>query len=209
MAIVDAIDDTNSNASNALLKILEEPPENTVFFVVAHSLASVLPTIRSRCLHVPMKPLQEDELMHALAGIGIADDVPPNDRELLLNLAQGSVRRAILLLREEGLALHRSFSEICNNLGQPDWKNVHTLADAVSSRGKEDRFWLLFSFANEFMEKQATGTGAGSHPISSLARWAEVWEKTRNSVRVADGYNLDKKQVILTLFHDLSEAARG
>ncbi len=209
IAIVDAIDDTNSNAANALLKILEEPPERTVFFVIAHSIASVLPTIRSRCLHIPMKPLDADELLMALEGIGVLNDVGEGDRELLVSLAQGSVRRAILLAREDGLALYRSFGEICANLDQPDWGKIHTLADGVSTRGNEDRYRLVFNFANEFMEAHARGKGTPGKPISTLARWAEVWEKTRNSVRMAEGYNLDKKQVILNLFHDLGEAARS
>lgn len=208
IAIVDAIDDANASASNALLKILEEPPERTIFFVIANSMASVLPTIRSRCLHVPVKPLQTDELLSALSGIGVLEDIPKDDQQLLIELAKGSVRKAIILAREDGLTLYRTFREICSGLETLDWSKVHLLAEKISARGQEDRYKLLFSFAYEFMEDRATTTETATKSISSLARWAEVWEKTRNSVRMADGYNLDKKQVILNLFHDMGEAAR-
>ena len=47
--IIDTVDDLEQGASNALLKSLEEPPAGTVFLLVAHYPARLLPTIRSRC----------------------------------------------------------------------------------------------------------------------------------------------------------------
>lgn len=55
--VIDAIDQMNRQAANALLKILEEPPQDTLFLLVCHSLGSVLPTIRSRCVKIDFKPL--------------------------------------------------------------------------------------------------------------------------------------------------------
>jgi DNA polymerase-3 subunit delta' len=83
------------------------------------------------------------------------------------------------------------------------------MAEKVTARGKEDGFRLLLEFANEFMEAHATGRIGEKNDISSLARWAQVWEKTQNSIRLTNGYNLDKKQVILNLFQDMGEVARG
>ena len=47
--VVDPIDDCNPSSANALLKILEEPPPDTTFFLVSHRPGSLLPTIKSRC----------------------------------------------------------------------------------------------------------------------------------------------------------------
>ena len=208
VAIVDSLDDMNKSASNALLKILEEPPEKTLFFVIAHSLGAVMPTIRSRCLHVPMHPLKQDEVMEVLDRFGILEGLSSGDRDLLLKLSEGSVRRAITLAREDGLELYQAFEKLCCNLSDPDWVAVQSLADKIVLRGREDRYQLFLNFAYEFMRKNATPSNEQDSRISSLARWAQVWEKTQNSVRTAESYNLDRKQVVLNLFHDMGEAAR-
>ncbi|MBP9829074.1 MAG: AAA family ATPase [Proteobacteria bacterium] len=60
--VIDAIDQMNRQAANALLKILEEPPQDTLFLLVCHSLGSVLPTIRSRCVKIDFKPLSAADM---------------------------------------------------------------------------------------------------------------------------------------------------
>ena len=209
IAIVDAADDMNASAANALLKILEEPPHNTLFFVLSHSPAKVLPTIRSRCQQVSLKPLEEVQVLSILDKFGALDGLSADDTTLLGRLAKGSVRAGLLLTRENGLEIYKSFMTACQRLDKPDWAQIQAMAEKVTARGKEDGFRLLLEFANEFMEGHATGRLGGKNDISSLARWAQVWEKTQNSTRIADGYNLDRKQVILNLFQDMGEAARG
>lgn len=209
IAIVDAADDMNASAANALLKILEEPPHNTLFFVLSHSPAKVLPTIRSRCQQISMKPLNEEQVLSVLDNFGALDGLSDDDRRLLGSLAKGSVRTGLMLTRESGLEIYKTFMTACERLDKPDWSQIQAMAEKVTARGKEDGFRLLLEFANEYMEAHATGRMGRQNDISTLARWAQVWEKTQNSTRVADGYNLDKKQVIINLFHDMGEAARG
>ncbi len=209
IAIVDAADDMNANAANALLKILEEPPHNTLFFVLSHSPAKVLPTIRSRCQQVSMKPLEENQVLSVLDKFGALEGINQDDQVLLGKLAKGSVRTGLMLTRENGLEIYKSFMNACSKLDKPDWSQIQAMAEKVTARGKEDGFRLLLEFANEFMEGHATGRLGQKNDISSLARWAQVWEKTQNSIRLADGYNLDKKQVIINLFQDMDEAVRS
>src|SRR2546421_13016166 len=57
VCIVDTVDELNPNAANALLKILEEPPQRSLFLLVSHSPARALPTILSRCRKLPLRPL--------------------------------------------------------------------------------------------------------------------------------------------------------
>lgn len=211
VAIVDAADDMNPQASNALLKILEEPPEQTLFFVLSHSPAKVLPTIRSRCQQVFMKPLEDAQVIGVLNRFGELDGMSEADRTLLAKLSKGSIRTGILLARENGLEIYKTFMKACDRLDKPDWAQIQAMAEKVTARGKEDGFRMLLEFANEFMEAHATGRVGeknNADNISTLARWAQVWEKTQNSIRLADGYNLDKKQVIINLFQDMGEASR-
>lgn len=62
VVLIDSLDELNSAASNAILKLLEEPPAKTLFLLISHSLASVLPTVRSRARVEKMRPLSLSEL---------------------------------------------------------------------------------------------------------------------------------------------------
>ncbi len=56
VAIIDAADDLNANAANAVLKTLEEPPERGVLLLISHAPGGLLPTIRSRCRRLAFAP---------------------------------------------------------------------------------------------------------------------------------------------------------
>jgi len=207
IAIVDAADDMNRNASNALLKILEEPPDDTLFFIIAHSAASISATIRSRCQTLALKALDETVVLTVLEQSSVLDKIDEGDRALLARLANGSPRRAMVLAGNDGLDLYRRFMAACDDHANPDWPEIHALADSVCRRGREDRYRILLDMAGEFLEGVATGTGNGQPKLSRLARWAGVWEKTRHSANLAERFNLDRKQVILNLFHAMEEVA--
>src|SRR3982074_2580421 len=64
VCIVDTVDELNPNAANARLKILEEPPQQSLFLFVSHATARVLPTIQSRCRKLPLRPLATSDVIH-------------------------------------------------------------------------------------------------------------------------------------------------
>src|SRR6202007_1846163 len=66
VAIVDTADDMNANAANALLKMLEEPPSRAMLLLLTNAPGRLLPTIRSRCQRLQLRPLGDDELGRAL-----------------------------------------------------------------------------------------------------------------------------------------------
>jgi DNA polymerase-3 subunit delta' len=100
--IVDPADAMNPQAQNALLKTLEEPPEDTTLVLVASSPDALLPTIRSRCLRVPFAPLPEDAVAARLVAAGHG----PEAARIAAALSGGSVGRA-LALDDEALAAQR------------------------------------------------------------------------------------------------------
>ena len=57
VAIVDSAEDLNRNSANALLKMVEEPPQRSLILIVSHRPGQVLPTIRSRCRRLRLDPL--------------------------------------------------------------------------------------------------------------------------------------------------------
>ena len=214
VCIVDTADDMNSNAANALLKILEEPPKRTVFFILANSPGRLLATIRSRCRHLPLRPLDGKNLNLALDAAGVdTGQLDGDDTRILFRLSNGSVRKAILLLEEGGLDISRRFEAILkpNGSQNPDWLLAHKLADEFSRKNKEDQYRLLLDIASEYVSQFLyrgaikTNKPMAQSTLSNLARMCEVWEKNIASANLADNYNLDRKQVILNLFGSLAK----
>lgn len=99
VAIVDALDDLNRNAANALLKSLEEPPQRAVILLVCHTPGAVLPTIRSRARKLTLRPLSQEAVRRAL-GDG-AD-------EAAVRLGDGRPGRAIALAAQKAGAAEAS-----------------------------------------------------------------------------------------------------
>src|SRR6476646_694346 len=93
VCIVDTVDELNPNAANALLKILEEPPRQSLFLLVSHAPARVLPTILSRCRKLLLRPLATSDVIAAAAQ---ATNMTADDPALAeaAEAAEGSVARA-------------------------------------------------------------------------------------------------------------------
>ncbi len=207
ITIVDAADDMNASAANALLKILEEPPKRSLFFVITHSAGSLLPTIRSRCQRLSLSPLKAQDMGNALQHLDI--EAMPGSMERTASLAEGSVRRAIVLASSNVMAEYDRFEKLMqeNANGAPaHWLVAHSVAEAVSKRGEDDAYHLFIDLVTGWVSRQVR-TGQGTS--ATLAGWAEVWEKALYSTKTADAFNLDKKQVILSLFGSLFERNRG
>jgi DNA polymerase-3 subunit delta' len=100
--LVDPADAMNPQAQNALLKTLEEPPEDTTLVLVASSPDALLPTIRSRCLRIAFAPLPAGAVEERLCQAGHA----PEAARLAAALSGGSLGRA-LAVRDETLAARR------------------------------------------------------------------------------------------------------
>ncbi|MFL6850789.1 MAG: AAA family ATPase, partial [Sphingomicrobium sp.] len=66
VAVIDTADELETSGANALLKILEEPPPNTLFFLVSHAPGRLLPTIRSRCRRLDFINLDDDAMTSIL-----------------------------------------------------------------------------------------------------------------------------------------------
>ena len=106
VCIVDTVDELNPNAANALLKMLEEPPQQSLFLLVSHAPARVLPTILSRCRKLPLRPLATDDVIRAAAE---AASLEADDPALVeaAEAAEGSVARALTLLGGDAVKLQQ------------------------------------------------------------------------------------------------------
>ena len=111
VVLIDSVDQLNTAASNAILKLLEEPPAKTLFLVVVHQLANVLPTVRSRSRVEKMRPLTISQLRELCAKFIPEEDVSTET----LKLANGSFGRIANLKKSGGDAIYAELIEILNN----------------------------------------------------------------------------------------------
>jgi len=93
VVVIDPADAMNAQAQNALLKTLEEPPDDTTLVLVSSSPDGLLPTIKSRCLRVPFAPLPEAVVEARLT----AEGHPPASARLAAALSGGSLGKALEL----------------------------------------------------------------------------------------------------------------
>ncbi len=111
VVLIDSVDQLNTAASNAILKLLEEPPAKTLFLLVVHQLANVLPTVRSRSRVEKMRPLTISQLRELCAKFIPEEDVSTET----LKLANGSFGRIANLKKSGGDAIYAELIEILNN----------------------------------------------------------------------------------------------
>ncbi len=219
IVIVDTADEMNRNAANAVLKILEEPPDRAILILVSDNPGRLLPTIRSRCRRLALRPLSDDIVTDLIARY--RPDLSASDRAALVELAEGSIGHAIELAEQGGVALHRRLLELLGALPELDGAELHAFADTVARWGSEDAFRVLSelmpaTLARAIARATRSGPGGGTGEAAlanllarrGLDRWVEVWEKITHLFADADAVNLDRKQVVLNAFFALEEAAR-
>lgn len=216
VVVVDEAGAMNRNAANALLKILEEPPPQAVLLLVCHAPGRLPATIRSRCRKLPLHPLADAQVDGLLARY--LPEVSQEDRAALVKLAEGSPGRALSLAQEGGLDLYREMvGLIASNA------NAHVLQRFCekSARGEEGfhtvsrlfLWWLARAIrlaAAGTPEEIVPGEGAALARIAKvrgLDRFVALWEKASRLFARAESVNLDRKQVMMSAFLDLENAA--
>jgi DNA polymerase-3 subunit delta' len=204
VVIVDPADDMNTNAANALLKNLEEPPSRVLFVLITHLPGALLPTIRSRCQVVRLSPLAPGELVAALTSLGL--EVPAGDgvARALAARSGGSVRRAILLSQYGGVEIAEKTEKLAR---AHDMREAHRLADALAARDAAIQFELFNEHVLALLS-QAASAAARTGDIVRADRLAQQWQQSRLAIAETDTYNLDRKQHALTMIARLHESLR-
>jgi len=215
VVVVDAVDEMNRNAANALLKNLEEPPKNTVLLLVAHNPGRLLPTIRSRCRRLPLKPLSDDEVSKGLSSH--LPDISEDRRQKLVSMCHGSLGEAITVANMDGDSLAAEVEDLLSYWPKLDILKVSDFATRMAA--DPERFRLFTIVLGDWLSKTmklsagAIETGGAGARMNSfvqavpLEQWFEVWEKINDLFRKTDAVNLDRRHVILSVFHSLVSPA--
>jgi DNA polymerase-3 subunit delta' len=221
-AIIDAVDEMNPQAANALLKLLEEPPDGVTLFLVAHQPARLLPTIRSRCRELRLAPLGPTDLAAALAAAG--GSIAPGEATALAELAAGSVGGAFRMTNLDGLGLYTALVRLCATLPRMDRPQALALADLAAGRGAAETFDLLVTLMDVLLARLARyGTTAtlppeaapgeaqllarlAPHPMAARA-WADVAQSLSSRARRGKAVNLDPAALLMDMLLRIDETA--
>ncbi|MBY0430556.1 MAG: DNA polymerase III subunit delta', partial [Rhodospirillales bacterium] len=130
VVIIDAADEMNRNAANAVLKVLEEPPAQALLLLLSHSPGRLLPTIRSRCRRLNLAPLAEAQVQELLGRL--RPDLSEPDARALARMGEGSIGRSLALAAEGGLDLYREVVNLLSHLPRLDITALHAFGDRVS-----------------------------------------------------------------------------
>jgi DNA polymerase-3 subunit delta' len=199
--VIDAIDDLERNAANALLKNLEEPPPDTLFLLVSHSPERLLPTIRSRCRLLRLAPLDDDAMTSALeAALPDADE---EEIAALVAIGEGAPGRAIAWRGLDIGALDRELDAL---VGQGDPANARrsALASALALKSAQPRY-------EAFLVRTPSRIAAAARERTGAARAdaLRLWERATALAGSARRHSLDPSTVVFELAGMLAALAGG
>ena len=207
VCLIDSIDEMNRNATNAVLKTLEEPPEKALLILLSSAPGRLLPTIRSRCMSLPLRPVADADLRSWLSER--SSGVSPDDIEAAVFLANGAPGKAFAYIQNADTVL-RPLARFMSGFPRQNPAVLHSISDTLSlvkNKVSHDLFWDgLQSILHAQAIYAATGewafgeSGSAFAPIA-LQRGAEEWAKIRkelDDIRLAGaGLNMNKKNVLL------------
>ena len=222
VVIIDAADEMNPNAANALLKMLEEPPERTTLLLICHQPSRLLPTIRSRCRTLRLQPLGADEMEQAMAQAGVQSGP---DSAALAELSDGSVGAALRLSLLDGLNIYAEVVALLGSLPNLDRARALALAEAAAQRGAEARLELLYTLIDVALARLARVGATGHAPKVQAApnetdiflrlantpararAWADIAQTALARARHGRAVNLDAGALVLDTLFKLQETA--
>jgi DNA polymerase-3 subunit delta' len=219
VVIIDAADDMNVAAANALLKFLEEPPPRVTFLLVSHRPSSLLPTIRSRCRTLRLDRLSPADLDLAVAQSG-ADPAGPG----LATLSDGSPGRAVRLSLADGLATYAAALDVLATLPNLDRARAIAFAQKSARRGADASAELTFELLSTLLARLARRGASGTDlpevvpgeartlarlsPDPAAARaWADADAEAQGRIRHGLVVNLDPAALLLDTVLRISETA--
>jgi DNA polymerase-3 subunit delta' len=187
--IIDSINELNNNAANSLLKLLEEPQDNTYLFLVCHSLANILPTIRSRCRQLKFLPLTFEAFFSIIQAQTKLDR---EDALELYDLAQGSMYYAKLLLTNGALDVYKATEDLL----QADKRDYQDL-QKLMALAHDDENWEIIKFALHQTMHKMLSVAAQNNSLSE--KQMEMTFKRLNLIQQTDVFHLDRAQLIAAI----------
>lgn len=225
VVIVDGADEMNTNASNALLKLLEEPPARSVLMLVVHAKGTLPATIMSRCCQLRLSPLS-DGIVSGLMET-YRPELNDDERRQLTGLSDGSIGRALALADSQGLAVHDGLMDLLATLPELDMRVAHEFSKQFARRENETAWDTVTDLTTRCLNRMVSAGARGTdltaagfghqdaerltrlRQLAGLDRWLDVWDKTTELFATTNALHLDRRQVMLNVLGIIQTATRS
>ncbi|MFL6722288.1 MAG: DNA polymerase III subunit delta' [Sphingomonas sp.] len=199
VAVIDTVDELEPSGANALLKMLEEPPPNSLFFLVSHAPGRLLPTIRSRCRRLDFSNLGDDAMTSIL--IDKAPELGEPERRRIIAMSGGSAGRA-LAFAELGLAKLEDAALAILRQGDPTNARRSDLAQELGKKGAADRYSAFLDLAPSLIAREARRLEGAPRE-----RALDSYAKARELAAIAPRLSLDPAATVFQIGGILAEVA--
>ncbi len=202
VVIVDSADEMNTQSANALLKNLEEPPQQTLFFLISHAPGRLLPTIRSRCRALRFRRLADAQVDSILEHE--APELDDEDRAALVRIAAGAPGSALRFAESGIAALEEALAELAITPREAAPGRAMALARSLAGKTNTARYEAFLERGPAFIAEQARErTGP------ALARALADWEAASALAAGAVALSLDAQSVAFDLARKIAALAEG
>ena len=199
VVIIDSVDELEPAGANALLKMLEEPPPNSIFFLVSHAPGRLLPTIRSRCRRLDFQALDDDAMTSVLELA--APETSASERAKIVAMSFGSAGRA-LAFAELGLAKIEDAATAILRQGDPTNARRSELASELGKRGAGERYAAFLELAPTLIAREARQVDGARRE-----RALDAYARARELAAVAPRVSLDPAATVFQLGGILASVA--
>ena len=199
VAVIDSADDLEPSAANALLKMLEEPPAKTLFFLVSHAPGRLLPTIRSRCRRLQFAKLGDDAMTSVLEAH--TPDLSEAERKRIIAMSFGSAGRA-LAFAGLGLAKIEDAALAILRNGDPANARRSELAAELGKKAAADRYAAFLDLAPSLIAREARRLDGPRRE-----RALDAYAKARELAVIAPRLSLDPAATVFQIGRILAAVA--
>lgn len=207
ICIIDAADDLNPSAANAILKILEEPPKRCLFIITSHAPGRLLPTIRSRCLRLDLNPLTNAEVEQVVADKLQDQNLSAEELAAVISLGHGSPGKVMQLVTSPGA---RQFLRFQQAVAAPQGFSPSiriSIAEEFQKRGAEIEFNIFADLLGTWIGRNAMIAAEQSMPTRANAL-ATCHSEFSDSIARTNALNLDRRQTLMMAFDKIEKILR-
>lgn len=206
VCIVDAADEMNTNAANALLKTLEEPPAKGLLLLVVNAPGRLPTTIRSRCRRLSLRAPSVEATAAWLTGQhGFDTDLAQRCAEL----AGGAPGRARALAQSDAPKLKQTLDRVLGALPRLDSRAIGALAAESAKKDGEAVRRTLMEFLGRYAQDQARKSALEAGEATTAGLWVQAADSLARLARESETLYLDPKQTTHAAFAILREAAQA
>ena len=212
ICIVDTTEDLNLSASNSLLKILEEPPKNTLFILVSNNHQAILPTILSRCQKISFQALHEKDLRHICSDFLKENQFNQLKDAGVLNACEGSVRKLQNFLDKDYIKIFNEMRNLLLDLPNLNKRKAITILAKnkgylASNDPDKSVFGILLRLLSSLAKKEIVSKneiGYLDRNVSLIA--AHLYGQISLLRHQSIEYNVDTKKVVFLALNTIEAA---